>query len=67
MKQVASFVCCLLHDVFLFGLFFDTEDEGDIFLRYVVLSPNYSVILDFHSNFRENFKSKTENVVSPIM
>jgi hypothetical protein len=34
MKQIAS-LCCLLHADFLLGLFFDPEDEGDIFLRNV--------------------------------
>jgi hypothetical protein len=28
-------VCYLLHAAFLFGLFFDPEDGGDIFLRNV--------------------------------
>jgi hypothetical protein len=32
-RQVACFPAqCLLHAAFLFGLFFDTEDEGDMSL-----------------------------------
>jgi hypothetical protein len=29
----SSFACQLLHPGFLFGLLFDLEDRGDIFLR----------------------------------
>jgi hypothetical protein len=34
-KQVGS-ACCPFHAGFLFGLFFDSEDGGDIFLRNIV-------------------------------
>jgi hypothetical protein len=32
-----SFACCLLHAGFLFGLLFNSEDGGDIFLRKVCI------------------------------
>jgi hypothetical protein len=38
-----GFACYLLHAGFLFGLFFDPEDGGDMFLRNVVrFSTNYA-------------------------
>jgi hypothetical protein len=33
--RVLFSACYLLHAGFLFGLFFDPEDEGDMFLRNV--------------------------------
>jgi hypothetical protein len=33
--NVEETACCPLHAGFLFGLFFDPEDEGDRFLRNV--------------------------------
>jgi hypothetical protein len=34
---------------FMSGLFFDTEDGGDMFLRNVVISPNYTAIQPYRS------------------
>jgi hypothetical protein len=34
-KQDTSFACYLLHAGFLLGLFFDSEDGGDMFFRNV--------------------------------
>jgi hypothetical protein len=41
----ASGLVCLLPAAFLLGLFFDLEDEGDVFLRNVCwLSTDYTTI-----------------------
>jgi hypothetical protein len=44
-------VCNLLHADFSLGLFFDPEDEGDIFLRNVGwLSTNYTELYPRRQN-----------------
>jgi hypothetical protein len=46
-------ICCLLHVDFLLGLFFDTEDEGDMFLRNVgLLSVDYTALYPRLYKFR---------------
>jgi hypothetical protein len=36
---------------YLLGLHFDREDGGDILLRNVGLSPNYTALLRLHPSF----------------
>jgi hypothetical protein len=44
-EVLTAVACCLFYDGFLFGLFFDPEDRGDVFLRNNDrLSPDYMLL-----------------------
>jgi hypothetical protein len=44
-QETGSSACSLLHNGFMFGTFFNTEDGGDVFLRNVSLfSKDYTAL-----------------------
>jgi hypothetical protein len=57
-KSAWSSACCQLHPVSLFGLYFDSEDGSDMFLRNVgSLSKDYMAL--YRSRTVQEFRIKT--------